>query len=191
MSANYFLGQLVRLSAPDAEKDAPAIAHWSREAEFVELLSSGIARPWSVAAIKKEIGESLGGDEPKPGAFPFHIHTLAAEGQPARLVGIVDLVLEQWPHRDAWIGIGIGERADWGQGYGSDAMRLILRYAFDELNLHRVTLSVFEYNERAIHTYRKLGFVEEGRHRQRLRRFGRLWDMLIMGLLSTEWEKRM
>ena len=187
MSANLFIGQRVRLTAADPEKDPPLIAAWSHDPEFVQLLSSGIARPWTPAVIKKEIEESLGEDEPKPGMFPFLIRTLEAEGQPARLIGLVDLDIPHWPHRNAWLGIGLGQRADWGQGYGTDAMRLILRYAFDELNLHRVTLTVFEYNERAIHTYRKLGFQDEGRQRQRLRRYGRWWDMLLMGLLREEW----
>ena len=190
MPTNLFIGEKVRLTAPDPEKDAAVMAVWSRDAEFLRLLSTNMARPWTLAAVKKEIEENLGldRDEPKSRLFPFLIRTLEAEGQPGRLVGLIDLVVERWPHRDAFIGIGIGERADWGKGYGSDAMRLILRYAFDELNLHRVTLTVFEYNERAIHTYRKLGFQEEGRQRQRLRRDGRLWDMLVMGLLKEEWK---
>jgi RimJ/RimL family protein N-acetyltransferase len=190
MTTKLFIGQKIRLTAPDPEKDAAAMASWSRDGEFLRLLSSGVARPWTVSATKKELEDNIGlnRDEPKSRQFAFLIRTLEAEGQPTRLVGLVDLVVVQWPHRDAYIGIGIGERADWGKGYGSDAMRLILRYAFDELNLHRVTLTVFEYNERAIHTYRKLGFQEEGRQRQRLRRDGRLWDMLVMGLLREEWK---
>src|SRR3712207_3466272 len=140
MTRNLFIGTKVRLSAPEPERDAPIMARWSRDPEFVRLLSSGIARPWTVGAIKKELEESLGGDEPKPGLFPFLIWTLPAEEQPARLVGLVDLSLDHWSHRDAWLGIGIGERADWSKGYGSDAMRLILRYGFAELNLHRISL---------------------------------------------------
>lgn len=189
-----FIGQKVRLSAPDLDTDPPLIARWSRDPEFVQMLMSGIARPWTAAAVKKEFEENLGvtggegASEPKPGVFSFVIHTLPAGAEPARLVGMVDLNIDHWPHRDAWLGIGIGARADWGQGYGTDALRLILRYAFDELNLRRVTLSVFEYNERALHTYRKLGFVEEGRQRQRLLRFGKRWDMVVMGLLQAEWK---
>ncbi len=189
MPTNLFTGQTIRLTAADPEKDPPLVAAWSRDPEFVRLLSSGIARPWTAAAVKKEIEESLDEDgEPKPDVFAFLIRALEADGQPGRLIGLVDLIVDHWSHRNAWLGIGIGERADWGQGYGSDAMRLILRYAFDELNLHRVTLTVFEYNERAIHTYRKLGFQEEGRQRQRLQRDGRWWDMLFMGLLRKEWK---
>lgn len=186
MSTNLFIGQKLRLTAPDVDKDPALIAAWSRDPEFVQMLSSGIARPWTTAAVKKELNESLGEDEPKPKLFSFLLRTLEAEGQPGRLIGLVDLSIEHWPHRDAWLGLGIGDRADWGQGYGSDAMRLILRYAFDELNLRRVTLTVFEYNERAIATYRKLGFQEEGRQRERLNRYGRRWDMLFMGMLRAE-----
>ncbi len=188
MNPNLFLGPRVRLTAPDPEKDGALMAVWARDAEFLRLLSTSIARPWTPSAVKKELEENLGEDEPKPGLFPFLIRTVETEGQPSRLVGLVDLVVNAWPHRDAFLGIGIGERADWGQGYGGEAMRLILRYAFDELNLRRVTLTVFEYNERAIHLYHKLGFKDEGRQRQRLRRDGRLWDVLFMGLLREEWK---
>jgi RimJ/RimL family protein N-acetyltransferase len=187
MSTNLFIGQKVKLSALDPEHDPAIVMRWSRDPEFLQMVSTGIARPWTAAAIKKDLDEHAAREEPKPGEFPFDIRTLEAEGQPSRLVGFVELSIPHWPHRDAWIGIGIGERTDWSQGYGSDAMRLILRYAFAELNLRRVSLTVFEYNERAVHTYRKLGFVEEGRHRQYLHRFGRRWDMLVMGMLREEW----
>jgi RimJ/RimL family protein N-acetyltransferase len=188
MSGNLFAGQKVRLAAIDPEHDAPLAVRWSRDPEFLQMLSTGIARPWSVAAMKKEMEESLGDGEPKPGRFPFHICTLAAEDQPSRLIGFVDLVVDYWSHREGWIGIGIGERTDWSKGYGSDAMRLIVRYAFAELNLRRVSLSVFDYNQRGLRAYRKLGFVEEGRMRQYLHRYGRRWDMVFMGLLREEWE---
>lgn len=68
-------------------------------------------------------------------------------------------------------------------------MRLALRFAFMELNLHRVTLDVFEYNPRAIRSYEKAGFREEGRRRQLLLRNGRRWDEIEMGILREEWLK--
>ena len=85
------------------------------------------------------------------------------------------------------MGIGIGERQDWNNGYGTDAMQVILRYAFMELNLRRVTLNVFEYNPRAIRSYEKAGFRHEGRIRQYLNRDGQRWDILYMGILREEW----
>ncbi len=87
------------------------------------------------------------------------------------------------------MGIGLGERKYWSKGYGTDAMRIILRYAFTELNLHRVSLDTFEYNPRAIRSYEKAGFKIEGRVRQLLNREGRRWDVIYMGILREEWEK--
>jgi RimJ/RimL family protein N-acetyltransferase len=65
-----------------------------------------------------------------------------------------------------------------------------LRYAFEELNLHRVTLNLFEYNTRALRTYSGLGFSVEGRAREAILREGRRWDLIFMGLLRREWEAR-
>ena len=67
-------------------------------------------------------------------------------------------------------------------------MGVLLRYAFAELNLRRVSLSVFEYNPRAMRSYEKAGFVVEGRRRQALNRDGRRWDVIHMGILREEWE---
>lgn len=73
-----------------------------------------------------------------------------------------------------------------GKGYGTQAIRMVLARAFGELQLHRVSLEVYEYNERAIAVYRKCGFVEEGRMRDALRWDGRWYDALLMSVLSTD-----
>ena len=70
-----------------------------------------------------------------------------------------------------------------------DAMKVALRYAFTELNLRRVTLTVFEYNPRAIRSYEKTGFQHEGRLRGALLRDGKRWDMFYMGILCDDWMK--
>ena len=93
----------------------------------------------------------------------------------------------EWHAGVAFVGIGIGETDYRGKGYGTDAMRLILRYAFEALHLRRVSLDVFEYNQRAYRSYIKAGFVEEGRARQYLHRDGRRWDLIYMGILREEW----
>jgi RimJ/RimL family protein N-acetyltransferase len=61
-----------------------------------------------------------------------------------------------------------GQHCHWGKGYGYEAMQLVLRFAFDELNLHRVQLTVFSYNERVIVLYEKLGFQHKGKYREYL-----------------------
>jgi RimJ/RimL family protein N-acetyltransferase len=86
--------------------------------------------------------------------------------------------------------IAIGDPANWGQGYGYEAAQLALAFAFDELNLHRVTTTVFSYNERSIALVEKLGFRTEGAFREFLHRDGRRHDMLLYGLLRPEWEAR-
>ena len=99
----------------------------------------------------------------------------------------MDLTVVDWGNRDAFVGIGIGEREFWGKGYGTDAMELILRYAFAELNLRRVSLTVFEFNQRAVRSYEKAGFRLEGRQRHGMQREGRRWDILFMGIMHEEW----
>lgn len=83
--------------------------------------------------------------------------------------------------------ITIGEKDAWGQGYGTEATRLMVEHAFETLGLHRVALSVFEFNERAVRSYRRVGFVIEGRARGAIRRDGTWWDEIHMSLLEEDW----
>jgi RimJ/RimL family protein N-acetyltransferase len=86
--------------------------------------------------------------------------------------------------------ITIGERDAWGKGYGSEATALMIEHAFRRLTLHRVALTVFEFNVRAIKAYEKCGFVEEGRARDAIFRDGRYWAEIHMSILAEEWEAR-
>ena len=69
-----------------------------------------------------------------------------------------------------------------------EAMRLILGYGFRELNMHRIELTVFDYNEPAMKLYEKLGFTREGTSRERLRRDGTWYDMHQYAMLEDEWK---
>jgi RimJ/RimL family protein N-acetyltransferase len=178
---DIFRGKLVYLTAQDPKTIAEHSSQWSRDTELQRLMDSNPARPLSAKAIQEWIEK----DMEKGNVHYFSIHTL----QDDRLIGDVGLDGIQWSHGDAFMGIALGDREYWGKGYGTDALRLILRYAFHELNLHRVTLSVFEYNPRAIRSYEKVGFVHEGRLRKFLNREGRRWDFIFMGITRQEWEK--
>jgi ribosomal protein S18 acetylase RimI-like enzyme len=75
----------------------------------------------------------------------------------------------------------------WGRGYGTEATRMMLAHAFQNLGIHRVSLAVFAFNERAIRSYRKVGFTVEGRAREAIFRDGRFWDEISMSILEPEW----
>jgi RimJ/RimL family protein N-acetyltransferase len=104
-----------------------------------------------------------------------------------RLVGTCALSQLDADNGSALFHITIGEIDAWGQGYGTEATRLMLGHAFDTLGLHRISLSVFEFNERAIRAYRRCGFHVEGRAREAILRDGRRWDEITMSILAHEW----
>jgi RimJ/RimL family protein N-acetyltransferase len=87
----------------------------------------------------------------------------------------------------AEIGLFIGLPELWDQGLGSDALRALVRFGFEQMNLHRIYLRVFDGNERAIHLYEKAGFRPEGRWRQAEFRHGRYHDLQWMSMLRDEW----
>jgi RimJ/RimL family protein N-acetyltransferase len=183
MRNDLFHGKLVRLKAQDAQTMAEAYSKWSRDAEFFRLQDSYPARTFSVKKAKEWLEKDQ--EKERQDQFPFAIYRLEDD----HLLGDIGLGGIEWTHGDAWVGIGLGEREVWGKGYGTDAMRIILRYAFTELNLHRVSLNVFEYNPRAIRSYEKAGFVHEGRMREMLHRDGKRWNIVYMGILRQEWEQ--
>lgn len=100
-------------------------------------------------------------------------------------IGIVSLANIDYKNRNAECIIEIGEKEYWGKGYGSEGLKLLLDYAFYELNLHRISLRVFSFNDRAIHLYTKLGFKKEGRSRESLFRNGEWHDIIHMGILQN------
>ena len=104
---------------------------------------------------------------------------------------IGSLGLHQVDHynRTAMFGILIGEKDCWGKGYGTEATRLVLEYAFTTLGLHNVMLNVFANNERAMRAYRRAGFREIGRRRQAHRVAGDVEDIVFMDCLATEFKR--
>jgi RimJ/RimL family protein N-acetyltransferase len=174
-------GKLVQLGPVDPGEFSKAFAIWRRDSEFMRLMDANVARLGSQKDSQKSLEKEL--EEQQLHQHWFTIRTLAED----KLIGDIGLYIVNWSSRDAFVGLGIGERDFWGRGYGTDAMQLILRYAFMEVNLRRVTLTVFEYNPRAIRSYEKAGFRHEGRLRKLLHRDGKRYDELFMGILRDEW----
>jgi len=174
-------GKLVRLSAFDPEEMSKSWPRWILNSEYFRLLFSSARPLYSPKAELKWMEEEVG--EMSPANYSFGIRTLAED----KLIGELGLEVVDWSGREAFVGLGIGESEYWSKGYGTDIMNILLRFAFTELNLKRVSLGVFEYNPRAIRSYEKAGFRHEGRLRSLLHREGRRWDNLFMGILREEW----
>jgi RimJ/RimL family protein N-acetyltransferase len=172
-------GERVRLTAVTKD-DLPTMAGWWADADFLRLYDSMPAFPQSVAQLAKRLEDSEQGKT----NFMWGIRPLGNE----KLLGLVELDGIIWPHGTSAVSIAIGEQAERSQGYGGEAMTLVLDFAFRELNLHRVFLTVFSYNRAAIAMYEKLGFTREGAHREHLQRDGQRFDMLLYGMLRREWQ---
>ena len=106
-----------------------------------------------------------------------------------RLVGTCALSQMDGDHGSALYHITIGEKDAWGHGYGTEATRLMVAHAFETLGLHRVSLTVFAFNERAKRSYEACGFSVEGRAREAIRRDGQWWDEISMSILESEWRR--
>ncbi|WP_078596092.1 GNAT family N-acetyltransferase [Evansella clarkii] len=104
-------------------------------------------------------------------------------------IGVTSLINIDTKNRNAECIIDIGEKEYWGKGYGTEAFKLLIDYAFLELNLHRLSLRVFSLNEKAVHIYTKLGFVKEGVIRESLYRHGQWHDIINMGILKEDYIK--
>ena len=112
------------------------------------------------------------------------------DGDDWRLIGNSSFFDLDWVARAAEVGIMIGEKTVWDQGYGTEVMTLLLRHGFATLNLNRIYLRVYAENKRAIRTYEKAGFVHEGRMRQAVYKHGAYSDVLFMSVLREEWDAR-
>lgn len=160
--------------------DLERCQRWINDREVTRHLA--MRYPISMAAEETWLRELTS----KPMSFDAVI--FAIETKEGRHIGNLDLRDVQSENRASMLGIMIGERDCWSQGYGSDAVRTLLAFAFDEMNLNRVELHVFDDNERAIACYVKCGFVEEGRLRQDVYYDGAYHDAVVMSVLRDEFD---
>ncbi len=174
---SLFQHQRIRLCAPRPE-DAEKLARWTEDADYIRQLDTDYARPVTVEDMAKRMNES------GPNSVYFHIRTLDTD----QFIGFVVLHSIEWNNQCGLLAIGIGEPEFRGHGYSSEALQLIINYAFRELNLNRIGLDVISTNPRAIRAYQKAGFQMEGTMRQAVLRDGQPADRIIMGILRSEWK---
>jgi RimJ/RimL family protein N-acetyltransferase len=172
-------GKLVRLRAYESS-DVDATLKWVNDDEVRQFLEGGTLTYPVSRAQQEQFVE--GASRPADNRKTFAIETLNGE-----YLGSINLHEIDWINRRAEIGIVIGIKQHWGKGYGTDAMRVLLRLAFDKMNLHRVYLRVYAFNKRAIASYEKCGFRREGVLREQRYHNGKYHDAILMGLLESEY----
>ena len=186
----------IRLRALE-RSDIPRFVAWFNDPEVI----AGLPRVYPVSQADEEIWFDAMLKRPEA-EHPMMIEVRVAGERPPQAVsfppGVMPLDVDwvpigncgfhaiDWRNRSVELGIAIGEKRFWNQGYGSEAMRLLVKFGFETLNLHRIWLRVLANNLRAIHSYEKVGFVHEGRMREAEFKNGSYADTLLMSILESE-----
>lgn len=172
-------GQRVRLRHTE-RADLPRFVEWLNDPEVRQGLSMYL--PISQVEEEQWFENTLKAPQTER---PLVVE--AQTGATWTMIGNASFFNIDWRNRSAEVGIFIGDKSQWNKGYGTETMELLLRHGFDTLNLNRIFLRVFENNPRAIRSYEKAGFVEEGRLRQAEYQNGDFLDVLLMSVLRSEW----
>ncbi len=178
----YYYGEQVRLR-PANREDLPLFVTWLSNPEMREYITIR----YISEALEERWFEGLTGD--LGGAAPARLHFVIETREGERPIGVVGIEGINWRDREAEVGIIVGEPEFWGRGYGSDAMRTILKVGFDWYNLHRIYLHVVADNTRAVRSYEKCGFTHEGRKREAVFIDGQYRDLLLMSMLEQEFRQ--
>jgi RimJ/RimL family protein N-acetyltransferase len=169
-------GEKVILRALETE-DLDLCYRWMNDPQIVHTLKSRYPIPIEQEAEWLE-------DAALPGSDQRHF---AVERKEDRAhIGNASLHGIDWVSRVSSFGLFIGEPSAWNRGYGSDAIATLVRFAFEEMNLRKLKINVFDYNERAKHLLASRGFVEEGKLRQEFYREGRYHDLVILSIFRDE-----
>lgn len=175
-----FKGVNVNLRAIEKE-DIPILNSLRNDEEVLTYLPSRLPLPVSQRAAELEYDE-------KSKRKHRTDAELLIETKDGTVIGKCGTMETKWKNGETTVYIFTGGDEYRGKGYGTEAMRILVSYAFEQMNMNRVRLFVFAFNERAIKSYEKTGFVVEGRLRQELYRNGRYYDVIQMSILKREYE---
>ena len=192
LHTQLFKGRLIYLGPINRDQDAGVEARWTQDSDYLQMLGVDLVRPLSPARVKKQYDEIEKDMDEKRNQYYFSIRRRENEedGKRDELLGFARLTRIGWSHGTGSISLGIGDAAERGKGYGMEALNLMLRYAFRELNLFRLSASIPGYNQAALTMFQKAGFHEEARQREAYHLAGKRWDGIYMGLLSEEWSSQ-
>lgn len=172
-------GEKVRLVALSAEY-LPFYRKWIDDPEVTEFLAT-IGFPYSMEEERQWLERAR-----RPGGNAAHFTIVTKGGKPIGNIALMDV---NYLNRNAQLGIMIGEKGQWDKGYGKDAVRALLEFAFGKLGLNRIDLKLNANNKRALACYESCGFRLEGRKKKHLFYDGEYCDELAIGILRQDWEK--
>ena len=172
-------GERVRLRAVEPA-DVERFLEWVNDPDVTRNLA--LYLPMSSVEEQRWF-ERLADRDPHERPFSVEVR----EGEAWTLIGNCCVFGIDWVSRSGELGIMIGAKKEWDRGYGTEVMTLLLSHCFQTLNLHRVALRVYAGNARAIRSYQKAGFQEEGRMRQARFQHGAYDDVILMSVLRPEW----
>lgn len=156
---------------------------WNNDPELNRLDSEVPYEEESFGQFKRRFEQICAHDSPSHQDFEIHVKDGA-------LIGVAYVTSISPANRHGLVGVTIGERDRWGEGYGRESLELLLCYCFETLGLHRVSAETFEYNQAWKRLVQDAGFEKEGTAREYLRRDGTFWDKEIYGLLEREYQRR-
>jgi len=176
---NLLIGEKIKLTSIN-EEDVLEFQKWYSDVSFMRNYDIVSSIPKTIEDVKELVSDVRKSNT----AYIFAVKSL----QQKELIGVTGFEDISWNNGTAIIYIGIGGEKHRGCGYGEEALKLTIEFGFEELNFHRIQLTVLEYNEPAIKLYEKLGFKREGVYREFIHRDGRRYDMYLYGILRSEWE---
>ncbi|UZQ50692.1 GNAT family N-acetyltransferase [Clostridium kluyveri] len=162
------------------EEHLPYLEKWYNDTLFLRNFDVIPAFPKSLEELKSTI-KNLKESSDK---FIFAVNSIKQN----KIIGITGFENILWNNGTATIYIGIGDDAFRGHGIGQESLYLTMEFGFQELNFHRIQLTVLSYNTPAIKLYEKLGFKKEGTYREFIHRDGIRYDMYLYGILRSEWK---
>lgn len=171
-----YCGEKVRLRAYK-EEDIPLATKFANDRELKKLLVTNIPFPMTNWEEESWIKSQKSNDN---GQYNFAIEDI----ETGKYIGGCGIQNVNWLSRVALVGIMIGDKDYWGKGYGTDAMKTLVTFIFNNMNINKIRLSTFSFNERAIKSYKKCGFTVEGVLKNEIFKDGKYYDEIIMSIFK-------
>jgi len=174
-----YTGKLVNLRELRVS-DAEVCKEWVNDLDTARRIYGGAPMPFTVENERDFISRVSGRQNNQ--------NHFAIETRGGDFIGVCSYSEVDWINRNCMIGWFIGDKSARGKGYGTDMIKLLLKICFEELDLHKVCLNVFDYNEPAVRLYEKLGFVQEGEFREKVYAMGRRCSEYRCSMLRDEYD---